>query len=50
MSDKESYHSAEYGGDRLSSSGDIMVSVCHVTFKDHVTKDLFNFMVCGPSR
>ena len=47
---KVSYHSAKIDDHKNSGKGDIMVSVCHVTFEDHVIKALDDFMVRRPSR
>ena len=39
-----------FGGHRHTDSRDIMIFVCHVTFKNHVIRTLFHFMVTNPPR
>ena len=47
---KVSYHQAKFDSHRHWVSGDIMVSVCHVTLKDHIIKASYEFMGRSSSR
>ena len=42
---KLSHHAATFSGHRHFGSGDMMVSIYHVTLKDHVSKALNGFLV-----
>ena len=42
---KLSHHPATFGGHRHFGSGDMMVSIYHVTLQDHVSKALNGFLV-----
>ena len=37
-----SYQPATFGGHRQCSSGDIIILVCRVIFKDNVTEGIYN--------
>ena len=41
---KVGHHPAKFSGYRQFSSGDVMVSICHVIFQGHVTKGSSNFV------
>lgn len=47
---KASYRLATFGGNRHSGRGDIIVFVCHMTYKDHVIKMYNDYVVRSPSR
>ena len=44
------YHLTKFGGHRHSGSIDIMVFVCYMTLKVHVTKALHGIIARNPSR
>ena len=45
-----SYHLDKFTGNKHSSSGNILVLVCHRILQDHMNKVLGNFMGRSPSR
>ena len=47
---KVSYHPFKSGGHRNCGFEDIMASVCHVIFQEHVIKIFYDFLVKSPSR